>query len=266
MTTMPVPSVTFDEMQRLAESVAKSGLFGFKTADQALALMAIAQAEGTHPALAARDYHIVQGRPVLKADAMLARFQAAGGKVQWGALTDDRAEATFSHPVGGSVTIDWDLERAKKAGLAGRDTWKAYSRQMLRARVISEGIKTVYPGAVGGLLTPEEAADLPAPAERDITPQEPATGSDALRKRLAKVQADSETAAGKAHTELRNVDTTTGELLPAVTLVQIDAALAEATTLDALASVADLARGLPDGEREIARKAYAQRKRALEAA
>lgn len=189
MTTTAV-AVTFDEMTRLSEAVAASGLFGMKTPAQALALMAIAQAEGQHPALAARDYHVVQGRPVLKADAMLARFQAAGGRMKMIEYTDARVVAEFSHPQGGTIVVDWDLERAKWAGLAGKDNWRNYPRQMLRARVISEGVRTVFPGAVVGMLTPEEAIDIPAesaPAERDVTPPKPATGIAALQARIAEL-------------------------------------------------------------------------------
>jgi hypothetical protein len=71
--------IPFEEMKGMADAIAKSKLFGMQTPEQVLALMAIAQAEGLHPAMAARDYHIIQGRPALKADAMLARFQSAGG-------------------------------------------------------------------------------------------------------------------------------------------------------------------------------------------
>ena len=183
--TTAIATLSFDEMSRLAESVAKSGLFGMKTGDQALALMAISAAEGVHPALAARDYHIIQGRPTLKADAMLSRFQSAGGKMEMLEYTDTRVVAKFSHPQGGAVTIDWDTERAKRAGLGGKDTWKAYPRQMLRARVISEGVRTVFPGATAGLLAPEEAADMPDVSERDITPEKQLTGLAALQARVA---------------------------------------------------------------------------------
>jgi len=157
--------VPYTDMERMAASIAKSGLFGFKTAEQALAIMAVAQAEGLHPATAARDYHVINGRPALKADAMLARFQAAGGRIDYSVLTDEKVEATFSHPSGGSATIEWTLERAKRAELGGNQMWRKYPRQMLRARVISEGIRTVFPGATGGMYVPEEVADFgPAPA------------------------------------------------------------------------------------------------------
>jgi hypothetical protein len=148
----------------MALAVAKSGLFGVKTADQAMALMLIAQAEGLHPAIAARDYHVINGRPTLKADAMLARFQTAGGSVRWGEYTDRRVVGTFSHPQGGSVEVAWTVEMATSAGLTKNPTWKSYPRQMLRARCISEGIRTVFPGVVVGTYTPEEAEDMAPPA------------------------------------------------------------------------------------------------------
>lgn len=152
--------VPYAEMEKMANTVAKSGMFGIKTPDQALALMALCQAEGIHPMTAVRDYHLIQGRPSLKAETMLARFMAAGGKVKWLGLTDKKAEATFSHPDGGTVTLDWTLERAQQAGLAGKDIWKGYPRAMLRSRVISEGVRTVCPAIVQGVYTPEEVQNM----------------------------------------------------------------------------------------------------------
>jgi len=161
--------ITVDQIQTMANAVVKSQLFGMKTVEQATALMLIAQAEGYHPALAARDYHIIQGRPTLKAETMMARFQQQGGKVDWKTLTDEEVTATFSHPSGGSATITWTFEQARKAGLTGKDNWKNYPRAMLRARVVSEGIRTVFPGVVLGVYTPEEVQDIPTqPKSRDM--------------------------------------------------------------------------------------------------
>src|SRR6478752_3438020 len=96
--TMSNEIVPFVDMQRMATSIARSGLFGVRTPDQALALMLVSQAEGRHPALAARDYDIIQQRPAKKAEAMLRDFLAAGGTVMWHELTDTVAKAKFSHP------------------------------------------------------------------------------------------------------------------------------------------------------------------------
>lgn len=165
--------IPVDQIQTMAVSVAKSNLFGIKTPDQAFALMLIAQAEGLHPAIAARDYHVINGRPTLKADAMLARFQTAGGKLEWKEYTDRAVSAVVSHPQGGSVEIRWTIEMAEKAQLTKNPTWKQYPRQMLRARVISEGIRTVFPGVAVGVYTPEEIEDI-QPSKRpmkDVTPE-----------------------------------------------------------------------------------------------
>jgi len=157
-----------DSLEKMGKYIAESGLFGVKNPTQAVALMLIAQAEGRHPASAAQDYHIIQGRPSLKSDTMLARFQGSGGKVEWVTYTDTKVAGKFSHPSGGTVTVDWDMERAKKAGLGTKDSWKNYPRAMLRARVISEAIRTVYPAVLGGMYTPEEVMDFePSPGPGD---------------------------------------------------------------------------------------------------
>ena len=167
--TNQIAVIPVSDVERMAVAVAKSGLFGVNTPDQALALMLVAQSEGRHPASAAKEYHIIKGRPSLKADAMLARFQQAGGSVNWDERTDVKVSATFSHPQGGTVPITWTIEDAKRAGLANGDNWKKYPRQMLSARVISEGVRAVYPSVVSGLYTPEEVQDF-TPETKPVTP------------------------------------------------------------------------------------------------
>ena len=157
---MSTTLIPVNDIQTMAVAIAKSGLFGMKSPEQAMALMLIAQAEGMHPAIAARDYHVIQGRPALKADAMLARFQAAGGRVEWLRYDDKEVTGKFSHPQGGTATITWTIDQARAAGLASKDVWRQYPRQMLRSRVVSEGVKTIYPGVAVGVYTPEEIQDF----------------------------------------------------------------------------------------------------------
>jgi hypothetical protein len=157
-------------MEQMASAIAKSGLFGMKDTNSVLALMAVAQAEGLHPATAARDFHIIQGRPALKADAMLARFQNAGGKVEWKDYTDEKVTGLFSHPNGGSLAVTWTIEQASKIGLVKPGSgWQKFPRAMLRSRCISEGIRSVFPGSVTGFYSPEEVQDFePAPTKSAV--------------------------------------------------------------------------------------------------
>lgn len=157
--------IPIGEVQSMAHTIAKSGLFGVKDETQAMALMLVAQSEGLHPAVAARDYNIIQNRPAKKSEAMLRDFINSGGKVEWHELNDELADATFSHPAGGKVRISWDMSRARRAGLTDKDNWKKWPRNMLRARCLSEGVRTVCPSATSGMYTPEEVHDIV-----DITP------------------------------------------------------------------------------------------------
>ena len=153
--------VSFTEMDQMAGAIAASGLFGMKDKNSVLALMAVAQAEGLHPATAARDFHIIQGRPALKADAMLARFQNAGGKVDWKDYTDEKVTGVFTHPNGGSLAVTWTIEQATKIGLVKPGSgWQKFPRAMLRSRCISEGIRSVFPGSVTGFYSPEEVENF----------------------------------------------------------------------------------------------------------
>ena len=156
--------VPLQDIQAMAEVAATSKMFGFKNSQEAMAIMLLCQAEGLHPAIAMRDFHVIQGRPALKADAMLARFQQAGGSVTWKEYTNDAVTGLFTHPQGGSLEVTWTLKQAQSIGIASKDNWKNYPRAMLRARVISEGIRAVFPGCVVGVYTPEEVADF-APAQ-----------------------------------------------------------------------------------------------------
>lgn len=160
-----IATYSMSDLEKAGGFIAKSGLFGVKAPEQAIALMLVAQAEGRNPFEAARDYHIIQNRPALKADAILSRFQQAGGTVEWIEYADAKVVGKFTHPQGGSVTIDWTMDRAKQAGLTGKDNWKNYPRAMLRARCISEGVRTVFPGVASGIYSVEEALDMDGKAD-----------------------------------------------------------------------------------------------------
>lgn len=152
--------IPINELQTMATAACKSGLFQMPSPEAALTLMLLCQAEGLHPIQAMRQYHIIKGRPAMRADAMQAAFQNAGGKIQWIERSDTKCSAEFSHPAGGVCTVTWSIETAKQAGLTGNPTWQKFPRAMLSARVVSEGCRAVYPAVVCGLYTPEEVQDF----------------------------------------------------------------------------------------------------------
>lgn len=193
------------DVQMMAKAAAASGLFGaIKTPEAAFTLMLLAQAEGLHPIQALRRFDIIEGKPAMKADAMLAEFQARGGRVLWKRNDAEGCEGVFTAPGSeGPVPVSWTIADAQRAGLAGKQNWTKYPRQMLRARCISEGIRMTMPGVIVGLYTPEEVSDFddrrparatavapaPAPANEPASAEQPAAPPERERPWLKRLQA-----------------------------------------------------------------------------
>ena len=186
MNEVTIYQIGMGDLERMARAFAQSKLFGVQNDEQALALCLVAQAEGRHPASAANDYHIINGRPSKKAEAMLRDFIAGGGKVEWHTLDDTTADATFSHPNGGTVRIAWDFKRKAQAQI-NNPMWTKYPRQMLRSRCISEGVRTVFPAATSGMYEPEETKEFASspPPLRDVTPRPPEPAGGQTRGKSA---------------------------------------------------------------------------------
>lgn len=158
------------EIAQMGRIITESGFYGYKKPEEAMALMLQAQADGVHPAKAAQEYHIINGRPSLKAQAMQSRFQMAGGKTKWIKRTDKECVLELSHPQGGELTVTWTIEKAQAAGLTDNPTWKKFPASMLSARCISEGVRALFPACLGGLYTPEEEDDISFERKQNADP------------------------------------------------------------------------------------------------
>ena len=180
--------IPIDQISLMAKAIAESKLFGIQTPAQALALGLLCQAEGRHPAEAARDYHIINGKPSLKSDAMLARFQQAGGRVEWHEYAHDVVSGTFTHPQGASLKVTWTTKDAERAGLTGNPTWKKFPRQMLRARCISEAVRSIFPAVLSGCYAPEEVAEFgPVTVQAEPEPIQIQATSQALPEAIERI-------------------------------------------------------------------------------
>ena len=149
------------ELETMSKKVAQSNFLGTRNESEIFTLFMIAQAEGKNPVQASMEYSIIQGKPALKSQATLIRFQKAGGKVTYLKRDDTECKIKFEHPQAGELTVSWTIETAQKAGLnTNRDNWKKYPRQMLAARCIAEGVRALYPACLDGLYLVEEVQDF----------------------------------------------------------------------------------------------------------
>ena len=155
------------DLIEISKRVAGSGLLGSRDENQIFTLMMLAYKDGINPVQASMDYHIIQGKPALSSHATLVRFQKAGGKIKYLKRTDNECTIEFSHEQAGELTITWNMERAKQAGLnLNKQNWKQYPRQMLAARCIAEGVRALYPACLDGLYLVEEVQDFEANSPR----------------------------------------------------------------------------------------------------
>jgi hypothetical protein len=103
---------------------------------------------------------VIEGKPSLSAEAQRALILSAGHDM-W-VVESTNTKCTVAGRRSNSEhtsTISWTLDDAKRAGLAGRQNWRTYPRQMLMARATAELARLIFADAVGGLLATEELED-----------------------------------------------------------------------------------------------------------
>lgn len=154
--------MSLDDVWVLAERTAASKLFAMRTPDEAFALMMLCQAEGLHPMTAVRRYHLIQGRPTMRSDAMQGELMARGWVVTPLARTATHAKARFSHrdrcPEGFEMEVT--IQQFEAAGLTKKDIWRQYPDDMLWARLIGKATRTLDPGIIAGIMSSDEAEDV----------------------------------------------------------------------------------------------------------
>ena len=152
-----------EAVKALGASIFKSGLFGCDRPEQGEVLAMQCLAERKSPLELARTYHMVEGKLAIRADALLAKFHRIGGRVEWRERTDKKVTAIFSRPpqAGVEISTDIDTHVANGNAISGKtgkmkENWAKWPRQMLTARVISEGVRLIAPECCFGEYVFEE--------------------------------------------------------------------------------------------------------------
>lgn len=154
---------TLDEGLTLSQALAKASPIlpkHCKDAPSILAVVLAGQELGLPPMLAMRSIHLVEGRPVISADMQLALAARAGVKWSWVSATAERAELHLTRPGWPDHVQVYTIEMAKRAGLAGKNTWKAHPEAMLRARCVTSAMRSYCPDILTGVLDPDEEVEI----------------------------------------------------------------------------------------------------------
>jgi hypothetical protein len=185
---------TLDEKLKMATVLAKSGLVPntLNTAEKVLVALQTGHELGLSPMVSVNNVIPINGRPTLSADIMyaLARNNPEYGGIEWKTRTKEKAEVVITRitPKGAAekFTGYFDMEMAKQAGLAEKDTYKKFPDRMMRARALSRACKEAFPDVFAGVYSPEEAEDFDVEEMRDVTePRHKGTGAEDLAADLA---------------------------------------------------------------------------------
>lgn len=118
---------------------------------------------GLPPMTAMNQFHPIQGRSVPSATAMRAVVLSQGHSL-WVEESSDKKVTVCGRrrgaPVEESTRVTWTEDKAKRAGLSGKENWRKYPQQMLIARATAELCRTVFADCLAGIpYTAEEVED-----------------------------------------------------------------------------------------------------------
>lgn len=141
---------------------------------------------GLSPMQAVQNIAVINGRPCLWGDAMLAVCKSAP---TWEFMQEtqtgegDRLTAVCRVKRRGEpeVVSTFSMSDAKAAGLTGKGPWRSYPKRMLQMRARGFALRDAFPDVLRGIAPAEEIADYPAPGDSqpEIVPTPP--DGDGLR-------------------------------------------------------------------------------------
>jgi len=205
---------------------------------------------GLPPLQAMQNIAVINGRPSIWGDAMLAIVQASGAlEYIKEDVTDESAVCVLKRRGQAEISREFSVDDAKTAGLYNKQgPWQQYPKRMLQMRARGFALRDAFADVLRGVHIAEEARDMPdEDAMRDVTPEadKPKGGSKvdsaagAVSKKRGKTQASDEQAGPTIKDVLKRID--------------------DAETEAELVKVGSDAGKLAGGEREEARAAYSKK-------
>lgn len=232
---------------------------------------------GLAPMQAMQNIAVINGRPSIWGDAMLALVKGSG-LLEYIAETptDTHCTVKIKRINEAETTRTFSLEDAKKAGLLGKTgPWSQYPKRMLQMRARSWALRDAFPDVLKGLYSAEEVMDIPAEIDMgkaEVIPGQEATDTKPKKKpsraEMAKVALENKTAEPAIDIPAVDLQASTADLHEAeVDLQGAFNSIAQAKTLEELFEAGKALTNIPESnEKNQLRGKYAERKHALKEA
>lgn len=115
---------------------------------------------GLSPMQSLRSIHVIEGKPTLSADLIVALVKKRSDVCQFFRLVESTEKvATYETQRVGEPSptrMSFSIAEAERAGVAGKDNWRKFPAAMLRARCSAALARAVYPDLAMGLYDPDE--------------------------------------------------------------------------------------------------------------
>lgn len=155
---------SMDDVERAAKAMSASGFFpDSKEFAKAIVKVLAGRELGFGAFASMTGVAVIQGKPVIGANLLAAAVKQTG-RYNY-RVTEHTAEICTIAFYEGKISADtcvgtstFTMKDAQAAGLAGKDNWKKYPRNMLFARAIANGQKWYAPDVFNGVTvyTPDE--------------------------------------------------------------------------------------------------------------
>jgi hypothetical protein len=149
-------------ISQIAANIATTSLAGQYRGkpDEVTAVILAGHELGIQPMTSLKSIDVIQGQPALRAHAMRGLLQSKGHEIEL--VESDDTHCVMRGRRKGATdwqTVIWDIPRAQRLGLLGKDQWKKQPKTMLINRATGEICRLIASDALHGMPYAAEELD-----------------------------------------------------------------------------------------------------------
>lgn len=271
---------TFDDVWRMSQMIAESDLapkdYKGKPGNVMIAWQTGVELGITSPMQAIQNIAVINGRPTLWGDMMLAicRAAPAWSEADFQEWIEGEGMAMTAHctvrrrPNGNVAHYTFSAQDAQDASLLSKQgPWQQYKKRMLQMRARSFALRDTFTPELKGIRMAEEERDItpeantanPAPQAQARSGAASKVGNKLAEKRQRQQQAQQAREVYETTAEEKTPEDSHGEITADMVCAQIN----KASTNDEMAEAIDLARHVPEADQAKVNATYKARIAAL---
>lgn len=267
---------TFDDVWRMSQMIAESDLapkdYKGKPGNVMIAWQTGVELGITSPMQAIQNIAVINGRPTLWGDMMLAicRSVPAWSEADFQEWIEGEGMAMTAHctvrrrPNGNVAHHTFSAQDAQDASLLNKQgPWQQYKKRMLQMRARSFALRDTFTPELKGIRMAEEERDItpeantanPAPQAQGRSATAGKVGNKLAEKRQRQQQAQQAREVYETTAEEKTPEDSHGEITADMVCAQIN----KASTNDEMAEAIDLARHVPEADQAKVNATYKAR-------